>query len=265
MHDLHFKYLFARVFTAALIAGMGLAVLWRPCYASPIPYFKRLKGLAPADRSRIDRVLAARKAAEDVPDAYGWYLAFTIVALGGLELIPIVPMILPYALVCLAFAGFTLLAYLRFRRAGERRVAPLVRRSPLRVLSPVLVAAMIACFIATVALAAYPPERVSAIVAAAAIVILGFVSWRIAQAPALLLGEDPQWEYVVDEHVRVCRARNVAAITCAPAVVVITLAYPSMVSGFHAYATIALPVVQAAFVVSAILSLGSIFHPVRAA
>jgi hypothetical protein len=266
MAHAHLAYAISRLFTAAVIIGIGLAVLrWPQCYTSVRRYFKRVGELPPSERDRVDRVLAARKEAEDIPAAYGRYLAMTILALGVLGLLPVVPMVLPYALLCLAFAGFTLLAYLRFRRATERRVAPLVRRSALRVFSPVLVAAMICCFIATVGLAAYPPQRVSAIIAVIAMLVLGFVAWRIAEAPALLLGDDPQWEYAVDARVRICRARDVAALACATAVVVVGFAYPSLLAGFHLYGTIALPVVYAAFAVSVVASIGPLYQTLRVA
>jgi len=257
MHDPQFAHFAARVFTAAVIGGFG-AFLWaRPCYASPRPYFKCVGRLAPPERDRIDRVLDARDDAEDVPVAYGRYLAVAVVALGLLELVPAVPPVLPYALMCLVMAGFTLLAYFRFRRATDRRIAPLVRRSPIQVLSPFTIAAIACSFVAVFAVAAYPPQRPGALVGAVAMALLVWVAWRIAQAPALLLGDDPQWEYVVDERVRVCRARNVAVLVCATGAVVVGFAQPYAAAVFYP--------VYAAFAVAGVTYAYSVMRSIRAA
>ena len=247
----------ARIFTAAVIGGFG-AFLWaRPCYASPRPYFKCVGRLALPERGRIDRVLDARDDAEDIPAAYGRYLALAVLGLGLLELLPAVPPVLPYALMCLVMAGFTLLAYLRFRRATDRRVAPLVRRSPVHVLSPFGIAAMACSFVAVLAVAAYPPQRLEALVGAVAMAVLVWVAWRIAQAPALLLGDDPQWEYAVDERIRVCRARNVTVLVCATGALVVAFAQP--------YASAVFYPVYAAFAVAGATYAHSVMQSIRTA
>jgi hypothetical protein len=243
--------------------GGGVAVFNGWWCASPRCYFKRVGQLTPPERDRLNRVLDARREAEDIPEAYGRYLGVAIMAFGALALVPAVPLILPYALFCLALAGSTLLAYLRFRRATQRRVAPLVRRSALRVLSPVPIATVICGFVATLSVAAYPPQRLSAIIALTAIAVLGFVAWRIAEAPALLLGEDPQWEYAVDEHLRICRARQAPFFACATAFVVVGFGYPSLLAGSQPYAAIALNAAYAAAVVSFIAYLWTLFQTVR--
>jgi hypothetical protein len=264
MLDPAHTHVVSRIFIAAVMAGCGLLIFARPCFASPRQYFKRIGKLPPRDRQRIDRVLSAREASEGIPAKYGRYLGLTIVALGGLELLAAVPLVLPYALLCLALAAFTLLAYLRLRRATERRVAPLVRRSALRVLSPPIIVAMSCSFVVTVAIAGSPPERLSAIVAAAAMAVLGFVAWRIAEAPALLLGDDPQWEHAVDAHLRICRSRNVALLVCAMGVVAVGLAYPALLEGLHLYAAIALNAVYAAFIISGIAYVRPLFQTIHA-
>ena len=213
---------------AMILLGVG-ALAWPRCFAGVAGYFTRWSAdLSSADRARLDRVVDARENAEGISATYGRYLGIAGILLAGLELIPTVPMVAPYALFCLVVAGITLLAYLQFRRAADKRVAPLVRRSPFTALPPLVIAAIAWSFLADVALSAYAPVRLSAILVAISTLVLGMIAWRIANAPALLIGSDPQWEYAVDERVRIGRARTVANLACAPALIVIALAERSL-------------------------------------
>jgi hypothetical protein len=242
----------ARIAMGSAIVLVGLlALIWPGCFAGIGGYFRRAKAaLTPQERARLERAIAEREAAEGLSRAYGRYLGVVTIALAALELIDSVPFIVPYALVCLASAVVTSFAYLQVRRATERRAAPLVRRAPLTALSPLVVAAMLCCFLATAALAAFPPMRLSAAIVAVAMVLLGAVAWRIAGAPALLLGDDPQWEYAVDDRVRVGRARSTAVLACAPAMVLVTLVAPSLPASYHVYASVAPVAVFVALFVS---------------
>ncbi|MGC1380882.1 MAG: hypothetical protein WA814_07645, partial [Candidatus Baltobacteraceae bacterium] len=79
--------------------------------------------------------------------------------------------------------------------------------------------------------------------------VLGAIAWRIAGAPALLLGDDPQIEYAVDERVRASRATSIALLACAPALVFAAMAtHPP-----HAvYADAAWWIIVAAFIVTGV-------------
>jgi hypothetical protein len=239
---------FFRLLTVAVVIGVGISEFgWPQRYIAP----RRLFGCAPGadsqQQARFEAAVAARQIAEDVPLSYGRVLGIATIVLGLTGLLPFVPVILPYALSCLAVASFALLAYLRFKRATTRRFAPLVRRSSVAVVSPIAIGAILCCALGMLALASDPAYRVSALIAAAATLMLGYVAWRIAQAPALLLGGDPELEYAIDERLRVARARNIAAVACAPAVVVIGFAYPGLLVTYQGYATIALSIVYGAF------------------
>ncbi|HEX4861786.1 MAG TPA: hypothetical protein VFV07_11155, partial [Rhizomicrobium sp.] len=158
-----------------------------------------------------------------------------------------------------------LLAYLQFRRAVERRVAPLVRRSPFTALPPLLIAGIACSLASALALAVYPPERFGALVVAASTLLLGAVAWRIANAPALLVGLDPQLEYAVDERVRVGRARNVANLACTPPFVAIVLVAPTLPAQYATLGSIATAVVAAAFVITLAASFLPLRRPIAAA
>lgn len=252
----------ARFVLAGAMVAMGLmGLVWPKCFAGLARGFTRWSaGLTPAEKERVQSVVRAREQAEGISSADGRAAGVAVIALGGLELVPSVPFIVPYALICLVLAGMALRGYLQFHRATEQRVAPLVRRSPFTALPPLLIVAMLCSFIAASAFALYPPERTGAIITAVAMLVLGAVAWRIANAPALLLGIDPQCEYAVDERVRVGRARNAAFLACAVGYVFIALAQASLPPLYESVGDVAYYASLAAF----IGAMAAHFLPLRA-
>jgi Kef-type K+ transport system membrane component KefB len=99
-------------------------------------------------------------------------------------------------------------------------------------------------------LATHPPERLSALAVAAATTILGIIAWRIAVAPALLLGDDPAFECAVDERIRIGRARSTAVLACAAPAVLVSFAVLTLPASYRLYQEIAPIVLAAAFVVT---------------
>ncbi len=69
--------------------------------------------------------------------------------------------------------------------------------------------------------------------------MLAFMAWRVAVAPAILIGSDPQWEYAVDERVRIGRARSIANLACAQGFVLIVLAQPTLPQAYALFGTVA--------------------------
>jgi hypothetical protein len=203
----------------------------------------------------VNRVVATREDAEGLSTAYGRYLGVAAFVLAGLELVRAIPFVVPYALYCLAGAGVMFLAYLQFRRATSQRVAPLARRSPFTALPRWIIVAMACSFGVSLWLAAYPPERLSAVIVALSTVVLGVIAWRVAVAPALLVGVDPQWEYAVDERVRIFRARTIANLACAPGFVLIALVEPTLPQQYALLGQLAFWISGAAFAVSLAASL----------
>ncbi|MGA7356162.1 MAG: hypothetical protein WBW76_12110 [Candidatus Cybelea sp.] len=253
-----------------MAVAMGLVSLaafaWPRCFAGVAGYFTRWATKMPADeQERLSRVVGAREEAEGISAGYGRLLGVVAILLAALEAVRAIPFIVPYALFCLAAATVTLLAYLQFRRAVERRVAPLVRRSPFTAFPPILIVAVACSFLISMALAAYPPERIGALVVAASTLLLGIVAWRVATAPALLIGLDPQLEYAVDERVRVGRARNIANLACAPAFVTIALVSPTLPAQYATFGSVAMALVAAAFVISLAASFLPLRQPIRVA
>jgi hypothetical protein len=224
-HAAHAELVTRWAMAVAMVAAGLAAFAWPRCFAGVAGYFTRWSAkLPPPQQERLSRVVDARERAEGISANYGRLLGVAAILLAALEAIRAIPPILPYALFCLSVATITLLAYLQFHRAVVRRVALLVRRSPFTALPGVLIGAIAFSFLAMIALGAYPPERFGALVVAASTLLLGIVAWRIATAPALLVGVDPQLEYAVDERVRIGRARSTANLACAPAFVAIALA-----------------------------------------
>jgi hypothetical protein len=246
----------ARLFTAGTLVFLGILQIGRPaCFWGLWMYFKGTRGSMNVEqRERLDCVLAAREVAEGNANVYMRYVGIFTIAMAGLVLVPSVPYVLPYALSCLAAAAAILAAYLHFRRATERRVAPLVRRNPWASLPPAAIVATAICLLGAATFAVYPQFRVSAvIVIVAAIALLG-VAWRVAMAPALLFGDDSQLEYLVDEHLRFARAMNMIALACAPPTVLVGLAVATLPPSAHFFGWVTLAV-SAAFVVVMVVSL----------
>jgi hypothetical protein len=221
--------------------------------------------LSPAERERVNRVVATREDAEGISSAYGRYLGVAAFGLAGLELVRAIPFIVPYALFCLAGAAIMLLAYLQFRRATSQRVAPLVRRSPFTALPPWIIAAIACSLGVSLWLVAYPPERLSALIVALSTVVLGVIAWRVAVAPALLVGVDPQWEYAVDERLRIFRARSIANFACAPGFVLIAIVEPALPQQYALLGQLAFWISAAAFAVSLAASLFPLRRRLRVA
>ncbi len=251
----------ARLVLAGALVALGLfALIFPDCFLGVGGYFKLSGNLSREERERLERVLTMRREAEGSSRAYGRYLAAACFVLAAAELIPAVPFVLPYALCCLAFAFATFLSYLQIRRATERRVAPLVRRSPLSALPLIAMAAMLCCFAVVLPFIVYSSERFSAAAVAFSTLILGWIAWRIAVAPALLFGKDAAFEYAVDQRLRNARATTIASLACAPAVVFVAFAAPRLAPDLAFYGNLAWPIVLVAFLVSLVVSMLPIFR-----
>jgi hypothetical protein len=254
------NYQAARLFTAAVLAFLGILEIVAPwCFWGISIYFKGARAsLGAQQRERLERVLAARRLAEGDAEPFYRYVGFFTIAMAMLVLVPTVPYVLPYALCCIAIATATLLSYRLFRRATERRVAPLARRSPWQALPPIAMAATAVCLLGSAAFAAYPQFRLGVVIVIASALVLVGIAWRIAVAPAMLLGEDSQLEYLVDERIRVGRATGLLSLACAPPTVLVGLAVATLPASAHFFGAMTFAV-SAAFLVALIVS----FIPMR--
>ncbi|HKU81679.1 MAG TPA: hypothetical protein VJP76_05870 [Candidatus Tumulicola sp.] len=247
----------ARLFTAAVQVLVGVLQIATPsCFGSMRSYFRGSRAALPPDqRDRLMRVLTMRSNAEGDTDVATRYAGIFTIAIAPLALVPAIPFVLPYATCCLGMAIAMLYAYLHYRRATLRRVAPLVRRTPWAALPPAILVPTAVCLLGVAAFAALPQFRfagVAILIASAALVAIG---WRIALAPAVLFGDDPQLEYLVDEHVRFCRATSLMALACAPAVAFVAIAGATLHDGGGAFFNAVFYTVLAAFIVTMAVSL----------
>jgi hypothetical protein len=244
----------ARILTAALVAAMGVVEIVAPwLFWCTSVYFKGARAALPPDqRERLARVLAEREEAEANTGRYSRYAGIFTLVIAPLTILPAVPFVLPYSLFCLAMAGATLLSYLHFRRATQRRVAPLLPRNPWASLPPVGVAATAICLLGAALFAVYPQYRLGVIVVIASSVVLLVIAWRVAVAPALLLGNDSQLEYVVDEHLRYARATNLLTLACAPPLVLVEIATATLPPAAHFYNAVTVAVWVAFFTMIAV-------------
>ena len=254
----------AREFTSLVVLFLGAFQIVAPrCFWGSSIYFKGVwrRALPPpgrnAEADRLKRVLDARDRAEGKLDSAIRYAGVFTIGMALLVLVPAVPLVLPYALSCLAMAAAIVVSYLRFRRVTERRVAPLIRRSPWTSLPPIAMTGSAVCLLGTLTFAAIPEFRVSvAIVIASAIALLS-VAWRVATAPAILFGDDSQLEYLVDEHLRFCRAMGFVSVACAPPVVLVGLGWAMLPASATFFNVVAIAVALA-FLVVLIVSLNPI-------
>ncbi len=254
-------YTLARMLTAFTLLFLGIYEIVTPrCFWGLSMYFRGIWRLAlpseapGTEAERLRLVLAARARAEgDSDTAIRCAGAFTT-AMAGLVLVPSVPFVLPYALSTLGMAAAILITYLRFRRVTERRVAPLVRRTPWKSLPPIAIIATVVCLLGAGAFGAYAEFRISALIVIVCAIALLSVAWRVAMAPAILFGDDSQLEYFVDEHLRFCRSMNLVALACAPPTVLVGLGWAVLPwnAPFFNFVTLAVAV---AFVTVLIMSL----------
>jgi hypothetical protein len=208
-----------------LVAMGAFQIFWPDRFHCMNVYFKGTRrALTEEQGARLGRVLEAREEAEGASNAYARWSGLFTIAMGGVVLVRSVPVALPYALSCLAIAVSLLLSYFHIRRVSERRVAPLAPRSPLTTLSLPLLACAGISLCGTVAYAAIPDLRVGALLVAFSVAVFVAIAWRVAGAPALLFGQDPQLEYKVDEHLRVSRSGNILALASAPAMFFVVVA-----------------------------------------
>lgn len=246
----------ARLFTIAVQVLVGVLQIATPsCFGSLRYYFRGSRASLPPDqRDRLMRVLTMRTQAEGDTDAATRYAGIFTIVIAPLGLIPAVPYVLPYAACCLGMAVATLYAYIHYRRATQKRVAPLVRRTPWTALPPVILASTGVCLLGVVAFAAIPQFRFAAMAIFVASLALAAIGWRIALAPAVLFGDDPQLEYLVDEHVRFCRATSLMSLACAPSVAFVAIAGATLHDG-GAFFNAVFYAVMAGFIVTLTVSL----------
>jgi hypothetical protein len=250
----------AHIVTAVALVFVGALQLIKPgCFWGMSIYFKGTRAaFSPEQRERLARVLTAREGVEGNTDTYLRIVGVFTIVMGLVALIPGIPFVLPYSLSCVALAAAVLSSYLQFRRATERRVAPLVRRSVWASLPPLAVAGTLVCLVGAGLFAAYPQFRAGVLIVIAADVVLLFVAWRVAIAPAILFGDDSQLEYLVDEHIRYSRAMNLLALACAPPTVLVAQAWATLPANAYFANAVTAMVVAAFFVVIA-----TSFSPIR--
>jgi hypothetical protein len=243
-----------RIAMAGAVLAVGVASFLSPQCMFGVPGMMACsKGsLSPSQRERLSHALAARRNAEGIfGRGYGRLFTVLCVAAAGMEFVPGVPYVLPYAIICIGLALITYLGYIQFRRAADRRVAPLERRSVLAALPLISIVSMLGALAAALMFTIYPPLRLGALAVAAATLLLGVTAWRIATAPSLLLGEDPQVEYAIDQRLRVGRATGIAVLACAPGGVFAAFAGATL-PGSDLYATVAQDLALAALIVALI-------------
>ncbi len=243
----------ARGVTLLMVALLGILEITTPgCFGGIRLYFRGARAaLAPEQRERLARVLAARTDAEGT-DAYMRYAGAVTIAMAAIGLIPTVPSVVPYAASCLALAVATFLAYLHFRRQSERRIAPLARRTAWTSLPPLVMASWAICLAGAAAFAVFPQYRIGAIAAIVSGIALCAIAWRVAIAPAMLFGDDAQLEYLVDEHVRFCRATGLVGLACAPPTVLVLLAGAALRPGLPVFGAVTWLVTIAFLIVMAV-------------
>jgi hypothetical protein len=245
----------ARDWMAITLAALGIFQLRSPgCFESIRLYFRGAwAGLSNEQSERLESVIEARARAEGAGGSARYAGLFTI-AMGLLGLWPAIPYVMPYAASCLAMACATWMAYRKYRRATDLRFAPLVRRTPLEALPPVTIVSVALCLIGTAAFASFPQFRLAAALVVVSMTVLVAIAWRIAVAPAVLFGTDPQVEYAVDKRVRFCRATSLITLACAPPTVFAAFAW-ALLPSLSGLLELMLLLVIAGFVATTVVSL----------
>lgn len=225
-----------RAFAIAAMIGVAALILSsRNVFGEVAGYFTRVTGrLSWMEKVRLQRVIEARQEVETVPVPYARTFAGIAVGLAALELLPAVPFVVPFATMSVALAFAMLGGYVLFCRRWKPRAAALVRRSVLTALPAPVLGALSGSFFITVALAIISGQRFAGIAVALTVLVMAFIAWRIAVAPTLMLGLDPEWEYAVDERLRVGRARAIVMLACVVAGLFASEVSPTIAAGHAA-------------------------------
>ncbi|HEY1429281.1 MAG TPA: hypothetical protein VGF18_06890, partial [Candidatus Tumulicola sp.] len=198
--------------------------------------------------SRIARTLSARREIENPRRQWRRAIGILAIVAAALELVPSIPYAIPYAILCLGVACSELVCYIGMRQATQRRTAALVPRTPQQVLPPFVVAAVAATLLGVLLVAPLPDLRIAAVVVAVSMLVLFWIAWQVASSRALLVGDDPQIEYAIDERLRASRVANLAALAAAPAVALVGSSLPLVPADYRVVGNIAFVLTYAAFV-----------------
>lgn len=241
-----------RFWTAVLLASLGVAALFKPeiFFGVKTVFLSTLRRLSGSQQERLERVLVTRQECEGSSVLPARIMGVCGLVTAALEFVPSIDFVLPYALLCLSAGCAFLVRYLQVKRATERRVALLTRRSPYDSLSPLLIASIAMAFAGSAIYLALPGYRLAAGALMVFIAILSWVAWRLASTPAIVQGVDPELEYAVDEGLRKSRVAGVAAMACAPPVVLVALTHRSIDPALGSYTAVALALVAIACIVA---------------
>ena len=165
-----------------------------------------------SERERIRRADDARELRSPVARYAVAGLGF---AMAGALLAGVVPAAVAYALLCLALVGRCIADQIAEERAPRRRSTVLGRS---RRLDPVLMVWIVLAVGSSLSVVPYVlggPDRTTALVVAACVVVMAIVAWRIASAPPLLSGDDLEAEQIVDRETRALRTGNTCVVMVA--------------------------------------------------
>lgn len=209
----------SRGLLALIIGGTGVGYLVRPRYFADVPLCLGRWPVDETQRARLDRALCARRAVEAIPSGFGTLLGVISLVLAASEFIRALPLILPYAVWCVVISFGMLGVYRYFKRASERRVALLRARKPSDSLSPLLVGAFALAVVAMFGIAGFSRDSLGATLVALSGAVILWIGWQIAEAPALLLGDDVEAESVIDQRLRVLRATSALITGLCPMII----------------------------------------------
>jgi hypothetical protein len=220
--------MFMHWFWVAAFAGLGIFMLASPTrYANIEAYFCRMR-VKCSIRDRIVEAAERRKSIENISPTLGRATGLFAILCAVIAVFTPYPPLMLYAAFCLGFVGFLGVTYLQLRNTQYKRAASLEIRSPLNVLPVYWYAlAFVAALFPLLDLRS-PMLQVAAVIVTVCSLTLIVFAWRLALAPALLTGEDPDAEQFVDDRLRFIRTAS--TLVFAPG---ITFVYFSQINLIH--------------------------------
>jgi hypothetical protein len=215
-----------RMAGAISLGIFGLLFIIRPDFGAYPPFDEEQAYLSWDQRVRLRTVLANRYEAER--DRFKWRRLVGILAVIAalLGLVPGLPYSLPWAALFVAMAACELIRSDGMRRAVRRRAAAMIPRSPFQTFTPLLIYALAVIFLGVVVVSLIPSIRLTALLIAAATLVLTGVAWQIAVGPAFLTGDDLEMEYAVDQRLRTSRVTELVLLACSPATLLVVSSVP---------------------------------------
>ena len=218
---------FARLWLGGFLVIFGAVILARAAAFNDVGRY-----FVPAEHTpELDAALARRMEVESISPLPLRASGAVAALCGAVVLAGWLPGVAGYAIGSCAFAFALAWTYVRLRNRGIRRSAVLAPRRADATLSPVWIAAGVVASCAPLLLLDDTGSRVAAVITSVASFAMLCAAAVAREMPALLSGEDPEREIVIDARLRERRVRGLFGLALGVPFVFFAMTGPSGTPG----------------------------------